>query len=201
MADGETIAVYDEQAEEYSAAFMTQEPDAALIRFMDHLPAGGTVLDFGCGPGEHAAAMKRAGFHVTATDASASMVDMARKHEGVVVRHATFEELDDVSVFDGVWANFSLLHARREDFPAHLGRIKRSLKPCGHLHLGLKTGTGESRDRLGRRYTFFSEPELRDRLAELGFDVVDVKHGEGTGLAGDVSAWVLVIARLGESRN
>lgn len=38
------------------------------------------------------------------------MVELAYRETGVEVMHATFQELNFESLFDGVWAQASLLH-------------------------------------------------------------------------------------------
>ena len=65
--------------------------------------------------------------------------------EGVRIdaRLARFDELDAVARYDGIWANFSLLHAPRAEMPGNLARISRALRPGGWLHLGLKLGQGD----------------------------------------------------------
>ena len=194
--DKTTIAVYDAKAEDYAQAFGDAGKDPGLERFMARLPKGAAVLDLGCGPGVHAAALHASGFRVTATDASAAMVEKARAHEGVIVRQAGFADLDEQGTYDGVWANFSLLHAARADFPGHLSRIAAALKPGGVFHIGMKTGQGEHRDDLGRFYTYYSVSELRDHLKAAGFEVFGEVEGEGAGLAGTVDPWVEMLVRL-----
>ena len=154
------------------------------------------MLDWGCGPGTHAAVLKAKGFDVTATDASSAMVNVARSHEGVTVVQAEFADLQDEDTYDGIWANFSLLHEPRSNMPANLRRIAVALKPDGVLHIGMKSGTGEARDHLGRFYTFYTSEELRGLLAEAGFEVFNEVTGEGAGLAGTVDPWMELLARL-----
>ena len=197
--DKETIAVYDEKVNDYSAAFAASEADASLQRFAAELPDNAKVLDWGCGPGSHAAAMQAQGFEVTATDASTAMVNQARTHAGVNVLQAEFADLQDRDTYDGIWANFSLLHEPRGKMPENLGRIAQALKPGGVLHIGMKSGTGEARDHLGRFYTFYTPEELRGLLADAGFEVFNEVTGEGAGLAGTVDPWVEMLARLNPS--
>ena len=194
--DHETISVYDAKADDYAEAFSEAAGSRALRRFMGLLPARSSVLDLGCGPGAHAAALRANGFQVTAMDASAAMVEKARAHQGVVVRKAGFAQLDETRAYDGVWANFSLLHAPRADLPGHLARIATALKPGGLFHIGMKTGEGEQRDALGRFYTYYTLDELHRLLDTAGFDVVHETEGKGKGLAGTIDPWVEVLARL-----
>ncbi len=194
--DPETIAVYDTRAEDYANAFTDIYMEPGLAGFIDRLPKGARILDLGCGPGAHAAVMHQHGFDVVATDASAAMVEMARKHEGIEVRHATFDDLAEQNEFDGIWAHFSLLHAPRDQFPYHLSRIARALKPGGFFQIGLKTGEGEKRDHLGRFYTFYTAEQLREHLRKAQFSIISEMTGEDVGLAGTLDPWIEILARL-----
>jgi SAM-dependent methyltransferase len=83
VSDPETIATYDARAAAYAEHFSNTAPDADLQAFIDALPDGGHVLDLGCGPAHSAAMMQRAGLCVTAWDASAEMVALARRLHGL----------------------------------------------------------------------------------------------------------------------
>lgn len=194
--DEKTIRLYDAKARDYATRFDGgTKPGAHLARFIAALPDGGHVLDLGCGPGGSAGHMQRAGLRVDAIDASREMVKMARDTQGVNARHATFDDLDAVAAYDGVWANFSLLHAAREDLPRHLDAIARSLRSGGTFHIGMKTGTGMSRDHLDRRYTFVEEAELATLLEGAGFDILHRDRGHEVGLAGTDDWWIVMMAR------
>lgn len=192
--DRETLSVYDAEADRYAevTAALRQDPD--LAAFVGALPAGGRVLDLGCGPGIAAAAMAEAGLAVDATDASQEMVRLAAAQPGVTAWQASFDEIAGEALYDGVWANFSLLHAPREAMPRHLAAIRLALKPGGRFHLGVKTGRGERRDRLGRLYTYYTEAELDERLQEAGFEVIARRRGRDKGLDGEMADWVTLAA-------
>ncbi|SIO32948.1 class I SAM-dependent DNA methyltransferase [Vannielia litorea] len=193
MSD-ETLAIYDREVQAYAdrTARMPEWPD--LLAFAERLPPGGQVLDLGCGPGFYAKGLIEMGFSVDAVDGSAAMVAHARA-QGVEARQARFSEITGEAVYDGVWANFSLLHATRRAFTDHLGRILRALTPGGWLHLGMKLGEGEGPDSLGRFYTYYSEAELEARLAEAGFRVTARRHSQGKGLSGDASAFICLLSQ------
>lgn len=190
--DPETIRTYDARAEDYARVTASDTPGALLQDFINALPEGGRVLDLGCGPGNFARLMARTGLQVHATDASARMVALASGIPGVTAEQATFDDLTAIAAFDGVWANFSLLHAPRDTMPRHLSAIYRALKPGGAFHLAVKTGTGEARDRLGRFYAYYSPDSLTALLTEAGFVVTKITHGRDKGLDGAESDWISV---------
>lgn len=192
MSDPETLAVYGARAEAYDA--LAGPPDAEMAAFADALPEGGRVLDLGCGPGTAAARLMELGLDVEAWDASEAMVERARAR-GVEARVARFEDLKAEAAYDGIWAAFSLLHAPRADLPGLLDRVTRALRPGGRLHLGMKTGSGERRDGLGRFYAYWSVAELRALLEARGLSVASVREGEEPGLAGTVDPFCVIAAR------
>lgn len=197
MVDQKTLAAYAANAEDYATRFENSaKPGASLKRFMDALPKGGRVLDFGCGTGNASGHLARAGFDVDAIDASPEMIAVAARLHGLSPRLGTFDDLDAKAEYDGVWANFSLLHANRDALPRHLNAIAKALKPKGYFHIGMKTGAGEHRDRIDRLYTFVTEPELSDLLAHVGMQVIHTQTGHEVGLAGTDDPWVLILARL-----
>nr|WP_217353848.1 class I SAM-dependent methyltransferase [Ruegeria arenilitoris] len=195
VSDPDTISVYDEQAQQYAELTDdSNKADRGMTDFIAAVPEGGMVLDLGCGPGASALVMAQAGLKVEATDASAEMVKLASANHGVTARQAEFTDLNEVEAYDGVWANFSLLHATRAAFPNHLVAIHKALKPHGVLFIAMKLGQGEGPDRLGRYYSYYSEDELKTYLQEAGFTVTGQWHGSGTGLDGSVSDWIRLAA-------
>ena len=197
MTDRVTLDVYDLRAGEYAKVTASEGPDETLRVFMAGLPAGGRVLDLGCGPGASARWMAEAGLQVEAWDASEGMVRLAQAQSGVVARLASFDDLagEANGRFDAVWANFSLLHAPRDAMPGHLAALCRALKPGGLLHVGLKEGEGSRRDTLGRFYTYWTVPELTALLEDLGMTVFDLRQGADKGLDGAVAPWFTLTAR------
>lgn len=194
MSDSETLAVYDQQAEDYARLTKSDARDQQLLDFIAALPDGGKVLDLGCGPGFAAATMAQAGLRVDATDGSEEMVALAAAHDGVTAWQATFEQITGVALYDGIWANFSLLHAPRNDMPRHLAALHRAAKPGARFHIGVKTGTGERRDALGRLYTYYTKKELLTLLNTTGFTATDHRTGCAEGLDGTMADWIVVTA-------
>ena len=173
--DTETIKYYDKSAESYLDKVCNTYPDSDLLSFINSIKSGGTVLDLGCGPGNSSAMMQTAGLNVQASDCSQKMVDIAKNKFNVDAIKAEFKELSEIDLYDGVWANFSLLHAPRSEMLSNLKKINRSLKKKGYLHIGLKIGNGEKRDTLGRQYTYYQPKELKSLLISSGFTINTIR--------------------------
>lgn len=192
MADPRTIATYDAKAEDYASLVESDAPDTTLQAFIDLIPKGGHVLDLGCGPGTSAAHMQNAGLVPDPVDASDGMIKIAREKFGLDARQATFDDIAGSEIYDGVWANFSLLHAPRENLPHHFAALAKATKPGGILHVGMKTGDGTVRDGINRLYTFVSVDELKGLLTSAGYAVTFTKEGKERGMAGTLDPFVIM---------
>ncbi|MCB2126921.1 MAG: class I SAM-dependent methyltransferase [Rhodobacteraceae bacterium] len=193
--DARTLAAYDARAADYAKLFRTRGPDRHLQSFIAALPPGARVLDLGCGPGQASVFLREAGHRPDPVDASVGMVALANDRHAIGARQASFDDIDAVAAYEGVWANFSLLHAPRSALPRHLVALNRALVPGGILHVGMKTGTGEARDALDRLYTFVTGAEMRGLLDGAGFTVTAEEEGMERGLAGTLDPFVILRAR------
>ena len=192
MSDARTIAVYDARADDYARMTEKLFEMRELEAFAAALPAGARVLDLGCGPGFYARWLAGQGFEVEAWDASAGMVARARTL-GIEARQARFQDLEAEGVYDGIWANFSLLHVPRDNLPGILACIHRAGGPGMAFHIGMKLGQGEGPDTIGRFYTYYGEDELEEVLTAAGFTMLRRWHGKGPGLDGTEARHVTML--------
>ena len=72
--------------------------------------------------------------------------------------------------------------------------IFKSLQPSGLFSLGLKLGIGEKRDKMGRRYSYFEEQEIRSILSNEGFCHISHYLGEATSLDGESANFIIIIS-------
>jgi SAM-dependent methyltransferase len=101
------------------------------------------MRDAGCGSGRDSRFFLQKGYTVEAFDASIEMCRLAANLIGQSVHQKTFEEIDYVADFDGVWASASLLHVRRTFIDEVLQKLWRALKPSGVLFISFKLRDGE----------------------------------------------------------
>jgi len=195
MPDAKTIAFYDGAADRYANLTKTGAVGPLLQAFMALLPANAHVLDLGCGPARASRHMRDAGHYPDPVDASQGMVDLANNTHDIGARILTFDKVDMVAAYDGVWANFSLLHAPHKDLPRIFAALGTALRRDGVLHVAMKVGTGEARDKIDRLYTYVSVAELHELLADTGFSVLETIEDHEVGCAGTDDPYVAVRAR------
>ncbi len=190
--DRETLEAYEASADRYTEMVKgAEKPELdAMIR---DLGAGAEVLDLGCGPGVDMERMATHGLIPQGLEPTEAFVERG-KSAGLDIRQGSFDDLDETDRYDGVWASFSLLHAPRDAFPGYLTSIHKALRPGGRFVLGMKTGTGEARDDLGRQYTYYTVPELAQALQVAGFSLAEIREGREAGLAGSVDPFAVITA-------
>ena len=137
------------------------------------------------GGGWAAKRMLEAGYEVDAFDGSAGLAKEAAALTGLDVKVHRFEDFDAQDRYDGIWASFCLLHVPRTEMPANLARIYEALKAGGVFYLGLKAGSGEKRDSLGRFYSYFEPEYITGLLLDAGFDEPQVRLRAGDGYDGE----------------
>ena len=146
--DADTLGFYAAEAEIYAGR--TRElGEARLRRFAELLPAGGQVLELGCGGGQDSEALLGLGLDVTPTDGSPELAAEAQKRLGRPVSVLLFEDLTAEAAFDGVWANACLLHVPRSVLAGILARVHLALRPDGAFYASFKAGEADGRDRFG----------------------------------------------------
>lgn len=192
MADARTIATYDAKAADYALMVASDTPDTTLQTFIDLIPKGGHVLDLGCGPGTASVHMRAAGLVPDPVDASQGMIKIATEKFGLAARLAQFTDIAGREIYDGIWANFSLLHAPLDDLPDHFAALSNATKRRGIIHVGMKTGTGIARDKLNRLYTYVTVKQLQSLLTSAGYQVTYTKEGTEAGLAGTADPFVIM---------
>ncbi|KQV82098.1 class I SAM-dependent methyltransferase [Rhizobium sp. Root1220] len=192
--DEKTSSFYDENAATYASRQRTL-PIRRLDAFLSLLPPGAAVLELGCGGGQDSAYMLSKGFDVTPTDGSVELAREAESLLGHPVVVMRFEELDEDSLFDGVWSEASLLHVPLAVLPGILERIRRALKAGGAFHATFKAGETEGRDGFGRFYNYPSAELLSEMLSDGGWHNVVITEGDGSGYDRMPTRWLVVRAQ------
>ena len=185
--DDKTISFYDKNAADYADFAAEEAEHPKLTQFISRLPDTARVLDFGCGIGWAAAALRDKGYDVDAMDASRGLAEEGKRRFDLDIRVAHFRTLSSRSRFDAVWSHFALQHAERRDRPQIFERLSTALKPGGVLYIGVQKGPMEWRDDLGRLYCPFREEDMMDLLSTNGFEEPEFEYGSGTNYDGSPS--------------
>lgn len=140
---------FDELASSYDRSFTHSTCGMTLRqrvweRAATLFPPGARILELGCGTGEDAVHLARAGRYVVALDASAEMIRLARLKAaaagcgGRVEFHTRpIEALAEVSPherFDGVFSNFGAINCV-PDLPGLVGQLAERLAPGARMLL------------------------------------------------------------------
>lgn len=170
----ETIDYYNQHAGAYIDSTVDVEFTETQERFLGYLSPGGRILDFGCGSGRDTKYFLGRGFLVDAVDGSAEFVKRASAYTGIAVRQMLFQELDEQSRYDGIWACSSILHLTLGELEEVFGRMGRALVPRGILYTSFKYGTEEGM-RNGRYFTDMTEEKVECLLEKTGiFELLEM---------------------------
>jgi SAM-dependent methyltransferase len=193
-----TRATYDAVGPRYLAN--ARDRDAILPHldaFAAALPPNARVLDLGTGPAIDRALLAARGLQAVGLDFSMGMLRAGwREFPGPRVQgDARRLPLATASV-DGVWANASLLHLRRDDAGRALAEARRVLRANGVLYVSVKMGVGAATETarygLPRFFQYWSDDELDAELSARGFHVIAASTDAGTR-----DAWLTRLTRRG----
>ena len=189
-ADQKTLNVYDKYISDYQKLISKELKDANLDIFMKMMERDGKVLDLGCGTGTASRELLKNGFAPFPIDASLEMIKVAEALLEIKPRQISFDEIDEHDFYDAIWANFSLLHIKKNKFSDILKQLFLALKEEGILFFSLKRGVGERRDKLGRFYSYYEKSEVEKILENANFQTKNYSEGVSIGLAGDKESWM-----------
>lgn len=170
-----TQRAYDAAAERYRQrwhhADVLADERAWLVA---RLPAGGRVLDVGCGTGRDLLALRGDGVDAVGVDLSPAMLATPGLPGRVVVADMRAIPLADGSV-DGWWAAASLLHLDAAGLRATLGELWRISRLEAIGFVSVKRGDGqawESMEGGSARYVrYWQAGELDGELAAAGWTI------------------------------
>lgn len=174
-----------------------RRPARFLKTFAAALPAGGRVLDYGCGIGKDLAWMRRRGLAPEGVDGTPDFVAEARRRNpGARIVSSRFDALRlPVGAYDGVWANAVLMHFSPRRLMEELLNLRRAMKVGGVL--GATFAWGRVKGRVerdwipGRYIACYRKGELA-RFFRKGWEVLSLWTVSGDGRRG---RWLQVLAR------
>ena len=161
-----TIKYYNQNAARFLEETAGVEFTEIQNAFLNLLPEGARILDFGCGSGRDALEFLKRGYQVEATDGSEEMCRAAAELTGLAVRQMLFQELDEKEKYDGIWACSSILHLSKPELEDVLERMTAALKKNGIIYTSFKYGVFEG-ERNGRYFTDFTEKTFTEFIKDM----------------------------------
>ena len=180
-----TIEYYNQNADMFAQGTRLVDFTIVQERFRKMLPVGSRILDFGCGSGRDTKYFLEKGYQVAATDGSAELCRLAGSFIGIKVKEMLFQELDEIGVYDGIWACSSILHLPKQELLPVIQKMCDALKDNGVIYTSFKYGDFEG-ERNGRYFTDFTEDtfdKFMKVISELTIEeewiTSDVRPGRG----------------------
>ena len=156
----ETLQYYAENAQAFAEGTISADMSDARRLFLHAIPEKAHILDFGCGSGRDTKAFLDLGYQMDACDGSAELCQIASEVTGIRVKQMLFQQLNEVAIYDGIWACASILHLPKDELRTVFEKIATALKDHGVLYTSFKYGPFEGM-RGGRFFTDFTEDSLR----------------------------------------
>lgn len=131
MQEYNTLDYYNKNAQMYFNNTINADLKENYYKFLSNIPKKSYILDFGCGSGRDSKYFIEKGYKVKAIDGSKEMCKLASKYINENVICMKFEDLNEESTYDGIWACSSILHVEKENLPDILNKMVRALKKDG----------------------------------------------------------------------
>ncbi|QQV74541.1 hypothetical protein H6P87_00075 [Rickettsia tillamookensis] len=135
------IQYYDNNAQLFYDRTINADLSDNYKKFISYLPKNAHILDAGCGVGRDTKYFLSQRYQVTAFDGSTEMVRLASKETGINVLHSTFQDMNFKELFDGVWAQATLLHVPYDETKDVYKKIHAALKPEGIFYASYGYGS------------------------------------------------------------
>lgn len=166
-----TVEYYNKNADHFMDETVAVNFTEIQEMFLNLLPHGGKILDFGCGSGRDTLEFLKRGYQVDATDGSTEMCKLATEYTGIPVRQMLFQELNEIEKYDGIWACASILHLPKNELKNVLDKMKTALYKSGIIYTSFKYGTFEG-ERNGRYFIDFTEESFETFVKQIkGFKI------------------------------
>lgn len=161
-----TVDYYNQHSKEYFEATCSTDMSGLSDVFLPYLPAGGRILDVGCGSGRDLKYFKEHGYEAEGVDASEELCRLATEYSGCKVTCCRIEDFTAEKRYDGIWCCASLLHLEDGAVIEFFRKCQEWLTDGGILFLSVKTGISTGEDEKGRWFRNFDEGKIGELLVE-----------------------------------
>lgn len=168
----QTIAYFDEHAEKQFREAFENTDMTMQDKFLSYVKDNGHILDLGCGAGRDSAYFMKRGYTVTAADGSQKMCRHAESRLGIPVKTMEFTKLDDEDLYDGIFANASIMHLPYEQLKQLMPALLKALKNGGVLYASFKYGDFEGISH-NRYFTYLNEQKITELLEGNDYEMLE----------------------------
>jgi len=193
-------ATYDDLSRTYTEGRHLFDTSPMLRALAARLPAGGAILDAGCGAGEPVSRFfVDRGYEVTGVDISHRMLELARARvpeARFLLADMTSLDLPDAG-YVGIAAVYSVFHVDRRLHAGLFRAFSRLLVPGGALLMTLATRAYTGRNEFDGEIEFLGHrlPYSHDRpevaLAKLEEARLEILSAEDITTGGETFLWVI----------
>lgn len=191
--------VFDQAYRDERAPWIIGEPQPAVVELERGGGLRGTVLDIGCGTGEHTILLARLGYDVLGVDASGPAIERARENaerHGVAARFAVADAMRlDSGPYDTI-LDSALFHIFDDtDRPRYVRSLHAACRPGGYVYVlalsdeGPSVGPEVSEDTVR---TAFGDGWDLDYLSRTTYRA----RNRETGVVEDFPAWLARVRRI-----
>lgn len=191
--------VFDQAYRDERAPWIIGEPQPAVVELERGGGLRGTVLDIGCGTGEHTILLARLGYDVLGVDASGPAIERARENaerHGVAARFAVADAMRlDSGPYDTI-LDSALFHIFDDtDRPRYVRSLHAACRPGGYVYVLALSDEGPS---VGPEV---SEDTVRAAFGD-GWDLENLSRttyrarNRETGVVEDFPAWLARVRRI-----
>lgn len=172
-----TLEYYNKNAKQYCEQTIVGDLQENYNKFLKQIPSNSYILDFGCGSGRDSKYFIENGYKVKSIDGSIEMCKLASKYIGQNVECIKFEELNDIEIYDAIWACSSILHVEKEKLSNVLVKMIKALKTNGIIYTSFKRGVGHE-IKEEKYYNYLTKEEMKNILDEISEDVKIIEYFE-----------------------
>ena len=188
--DPHTLAHYNQHAADMAAQYESADVTRLHQRLLEALPAGGRILEVGCGSGRDLAFLQAQGFEVTGLEPSAGMrTEALTRHPGLAGRlvPGTIPLAPGLTgltpPYDAILAIAVIMHLTDPELAAWMRQLKDLLKPAGILFLSAsydREGLDGQRDQGGRLFIERAPDQVRTLMQASGLEFVRMFRSRDT---------------------
>ena len=160
-----TIQYYNNNANEYFDSTSQVNLEELYDKFLSYIPAGGSIMDLGCGSGRDVKWFRDHGYDAYGLDASEKLVSIACRKLQIPIELGIIEEWVAEEPVDGIWCCASIMHLDEKAVEQFFSNLKYNLKSNGVLFMSVKSGIETGIDRYGRYLRDFEERDIHELLA------------------------------------